>query len=208
MASDVQADLDNTSKGPLTPSELTPPRPLLSPAHSTQHGSAVVDQAADEEWVLSKAATRRARQARRDLPNKAVNKGSSVLHKTEHKHHQGPEHIDKKAPTKTMRPAVKGSTALPHTAVPDMLTTHSQPKHMNYTETYSSAVGQNQRITDVVVPLIGGTKAPLNHLLKPFCSQDHKRKQLDKLQCGASPFATYRSVRGMPSLLPCCLSRL
>ena len=134
--------------------------PVAFASHSPQHDAAVVDQAADEEWVLSKASSRRARQARRDLPIKAANKISSALHNNESKHHQGSECINKRLLTKTMRQAVKGSTALPCTAVPDMLTAHDQPKLMvNYFKTYSSAVGQTQGISGIVVPLIGGTKA-------------------------------------------------
>ena len=99
---------------------------------------------------------------------------------------------------------MRGYTALPRSTAPDMMTTHNQHKNVTtHTETYSSTVGQAQ--SDNVVPPIGN-KAPFSDLLKPFYSEDHNWKQLEKLQCGPTPFIMYRSVKGMPFLPPSCLS--
>ena len=137
---DVQAGSENKSKGPATPSEQTPPRPSPLPIHSPQHDSAVVDQDADrpsleqqrvqtDEWVLNIASRRRAGQARRDLSNKAVNKTSSAP-QNRSKLDQGSERTNRKTHIKSLRQAVRGSTALPRSIAPDMMTTRNQHKNV------------------------------------------------------------------------------
>lgn len=66
-----------TTVAPRRPSENAPPRAMFSPAHSPN--SVVVDQAADKderapdgEWVMDRASSKKAQQARRDSFNNAL----------------------------------------------------------------------------------------------------------------------------------------
>lgn len=214
-AKDAQSTPKSQSKGPQTPPEETPKRPSLPPPYSNEHESAVTKQAADRpvpdyereqsgEWEMDRVSRRKARQAMKDSPSIALT-NNQFARKNILPQHQAAERINKKVPSKSMqRQAVKDSKVLPHTAS-DSVTAQRDPKTKQMTGTkptkpHSSAVGQTHGIRSVVVPLVGN-KAPLSELLKPFCPEDHKHKQLEKLQSGASPFTAYRSVRGMPSLL-------
>ena len=215
-AKDAQASPKSRHKGPPTPPKQTPMRPLGSPLHSPQRDPVTSIQAANRpvpnservqsgEWQMDRVSRRKTQQAKRHPPSKVLSKMPDA-NKNLPKQQQAAERAHKKAPTKTtQRPTVRGSTALPRTAGPDMMTIQSRPKYVTKAkpiETYSSAVGHVQGIRNVVMPLVGN-KAPLSELMEPYCREDHKWKQLDKLQTGASPFTAYRSVRGAPSsLLP------
>lgn len=193
QAKDAQASNKSTSKGPQTPMETTPARAKISPAPSSH--SAAMDQAANKpavnderpqngEWMQDRASQRKAQKANRGLPSSAVlNTG------------------------KTQNTPSGTSTKLKaQIRSPQRLAANSHLKPVS-SNTYSSAVGPAVGVAnDIIVPLVGH-KAPLKDLFQHF-KEDHRQKQLDKLQSGASAFTAFRSVRGTPSLPPDCLSPL
>ena len=163
-------------EGPGTPPEHTPSRPLLSPGHSPQTDSSVVDRAPadlassrneqqNSPWVLNKA--QRRKHARNNVQKSPTNRSSRIMKNANSaRSNEDPVKKVPSAQTAPHRQAVRPSTDLPHmTASRNMaayrLPDYIKPAHKTI-KSYSSAVGPAVVSKDVV-PLVGN-KRPITEL--------------------------------------------